>query len=575
MKKLLAIILAALMLVSLVTGCGAGNETPADETPAAESAEAPAQEDSAAADEPEIQDEAPAADSEESAPQYEKVSYDLPLYPDGAKFSFFYALRGGQGTSMPGRDDSANVFWTKIQEELNVDFDFQEPGEQVVSEKFNLLIASGDFTDIICENMVSMEGAAYTGGYDKAIDDDIYIDLMEYIEYAPNYAYYALGDEANRKVCVTDAGRIGAFFTISNESDMPNLGLTVNADYLAATGLDMPTTISEWLVVAEAMKNNGVQYPIDANSGGSIMNGQFMNAMGASLTTGFLVEKESGNFVFGPTTPETREYIELFIDCFDKGWIDPDWTVNSGMENPKFNQGLLSTKDSMAEHISTNFANYGINLEPCPIIRREGYGPGQTAIVSMSTSNTNAGGGMVITTACDDIEGAMKFFDWCYSDEGADICNYGWTEGETYYVEDGQKFITDFYTSRSDLGFGNKSIYTSDGDFGLKYPNMTYYVADDIYKTAAQLWTSDTSTESAIYLSLPSAVRLTSEESESLSSQIADLETYVESTVFRWLCKEDPLTDEAWDEYVATCQSMRMDEIQAAYEAAYDRYLAK
>ncbi len=571
MKKLLAVFLAALMLLCIVAGCTADTTKNEESAPADESAEQ-----SQTADEP-TPEEVPSEEAapEENVSQYEKVSYELPLYPDGSEFSFFYALRGGQGTSMPGRDDEINVFWTKVQEELNVDFVFQEPGEQVVSEKFNLMVASGDYTDIICENMISMEGSAYVGGYDKAIADDVYVDLMNYMEYAPNYSYYALGDEANRKVVVTDGGHIGAFLTITDEDEKPSLGLTVNADYLAATGLDMPTTISEWLVVAEAMKNNGVMYPIDSNSSGSIMNGQFMNAMGASLTTGFLIDKETEEFVFGPTTPETREYIELFIECFDKGWIDPDWTVNAGMENPKFNQGLLATKDAMGEHISTNFETYGINLEPCPIVRREGYGPGQKAIVSASTSHVSAGGGMVITTACEDIEGAMKFFDWCYSDEGADICNYGWNEGETYYVEDGQKFITDFYKARSDLGFGNKSVYTSDGDFGLRYINMTYYVADEMQKKAADLWVSDTSIESAIYLSLPSAVRLTAEESESLSSQIADLETYVESTVFRWLCKEDELTDAAWEEYVATCQSMRMDEIQAAYEAAYERYLNK
>lgn len=575
MKKLLALFLVALMILGLFAGCSSKTEE----------AEAPGEEvvqESAAAEEP-VPEEAPPAEEAppvEEAPQeegsvYEQVSYELPLYPDGAEFSFFYALRGGQGSSMPGRDDEINVFWTKVQEELNVDFTFQEPGEQVGTEKFNLMVASGDFTDIVCENMISMEGSAYTGGYDKAIEDDIYIDLMDYIEYAPNYAYHGLADDANRKVIVTDGGHIGAFLTIANEDEKPSLGLCVNADYLASTGLEMPTTINEWLVVAEAMKNNGVQYPIDTNSSGAIMNGQFMNAMGASLTTGFLIDKETEEFVFGPTTPETREYIELFIDCFDKGWIDPDWTVNAGMENPKFNQGLLSTKDAMGEHISTNFDRYGINLEPCPIIRREGYGPGQKAIVSAVTSRVSAGGGMAITTACEDIEGAMKFFDWCYSPEGADICNFGWNEGETYYVEDGQKFITDFYKSRSDLGFGNKSIYTSDGDFGLRYINITYYVADEMQKKAADLWVSDTSTESAIYLSLPSAVRLTAEESETLSSQIADLETYVESTVFRWLCKEDELTDAAWEEYVATCESMKMADIQAAYEAAYERYLNK
>ena len=35
--------------------------------------------------------------------------------------------------------------------------------------------------------------------------------------------------------------------------------------------------------------------------------------------------KESGDMVFGPTTAETKEFFELFIQCMNNGWIDPDW----------------------------------------------------------------------------------------------------------------------------------------------------------------------------------------------------------------------------------------------------------
>jgi len=56
----------------------------------------------------------------------------------------------------------------------------------------------------------------------------------------------------------------------------------------------------------------------------------------------------------------------------------------------------------------------------------------------------------------------------------------------------------------------------------------------------------DPSNETAIYLNLPNAVALTSEERAVLTTLISDLDTYIQSTFFGWMCKTVPFDDAAW-----------------------------
>lgn len=576
MKRMLSLVMAAVLLLGCLTACG--------QTPAVESASAPAEPVSvtetpaptqAPAAEPDSTEDS-ATEPEETENPYEKVSYTLPLFEETAEFSVFYPSRNANLAAMPSHDSGEFPFWARVQENFNVDLTFQEPNQDVCAEQCNLMLASGDYTDLIFESMVNSTGSAYSGGYDQAIEEDIYVNLMDHMEYAPNYAYYVLGNDDNRKVVVTDEGNIGAFMKILSEQQKAVIGPCIHSDYLEKSGLDVPTTIPEWMELFEVMHNNGVKYPCDVSNTGNIQGGDFEDAMGACVSTEFLIDAESGDLVFGPTTAETREYIELFIECMDNGWIDPDWISFTGMENPLFADGSIATCDQIYMQLPTIHERLGFEITPCPVAHRDGYEAGQLAIGELAYPLASAGGGIAITTACDDLEGAMKMIDWMYSDEGAEIINYGWVEGETYVVENGQKHVNSFYNENNeDYGCGNKSLYTNDRDFALTNPNLAYYVAQDMQKDAVDGWTVDTSNAAAIYLRLPDSVRLNSEESSELNTLISDLSTYIQTTMLGWMNKTVAFSDAEWETFCDTCDAMSLGDIQAGYEAAYQRYLDK
>lgn len=578
MKKYLSMLLALAMLLTLLGGCGQSQSTPASsaEAETAQSEAVPAPE---AEEAPETPETSQAESTVEEIPEetYERVDYDLPLFEEPFEITAFYPTKqGGGGGSMPPRDNNEFPFWQRLQETLNVDFSFREPMDSVAADQFNLMVASGDMTDIVFESIISTTASAYTGGYDKAIEDEVYVNIAEYMDYAPNYTYFIYGNPDNEKVVVTDGGNIGAFMKIFSEPEKTNIGLTVHKEYLDETGLEAPTTVKEWMEVFEAMAANGVKYPCDVNSSGQIQNGYFTDAIGACISTAFLIDNATGELVFGPTTAETKEYLELFLQCVENEWVDPDWFNNTYMENPLFVDGSVATCQQIGQRLESLAAQYGFGMEPCPLLHREGYEAGQLAIGEVAYPLASTGGGVAITTACEEIETVVGVMDWFYSPEGAELCNYGFVEDETYYIDGDQKFITPFFSATNEnYNFGNKSLYTSDRDFGYVYPNLSYYVAAELQKRANDLWTPDYSNEAAIYLNLPGSVRLTSEESEQLTTLISDLDTYVQSTIFGWMNKSNEFSDAAWDEFVETCQSMHLDEIQAGYEAAYQRYLSK
>lgn len=578
MRKTISILLALIMILSAFSACS-GSGTPQESTPATESqqpsetpSEAPAQPDNTGVPDAPPADGQPEEPSEQTPPEsgLSMVAYNLPLFEDTAELSMFYPIRTGS-SNPPYKEEGKNIFWNTVQEMLNIDITFIEPGQVTASEQFNLMAASDDLPDIISESMVSRSGSAYTGGYDLAIEEGVYVNIADYLDIAPNYNYWLNLGPTNLKAATTANGYIGSFVTINAEERDSGMGLTVNRDYLDATGLDMPDTVGGWLEVFAAMKANGVEYPCNVSAEGGMLEAGISNALGASFSSTFLIDANTDELLYDAIQPELKDYIELFRDCYQKGYIDPDFTSISFLDASKFNNGVYATWDAMAQEIEKYITDYGFNASAAPIIHSDGLGERQTLIGSKDVQMVSDLPGMAITTNCNDIESAVMFLDWLYSEEGLTLANYG-VLGKTYEIVDGTPKITPFYQESDETAsVANKSLYTADGDFGLVLPNLNRDLAGATQLDAYDKWTSDSS--AAKYYSLPSAVALTAEESEAVSSLATDISTYVESQILKWFICEDDFSDTAWDNYVAQIEGMNLQRLKEVYTAAYLRYL--
>ena len=580
MKKLLSILLAITMLTGLLAACGSASTTEAAAS-AAESTvvsvqeapeETPAVE---AEDESEVPEE-PASAVEPEEAELMPADYDLPMYDEPVTLELFYPVRSG---NHPSKSDEKSVFWRRLEDNLGYHFEWTEPYQSAASEQFNLVVAAGDLPHIFFESLLAREGSAYTGGYDVAVEEDVYLDLTPYLEeYAPHYNYL-LQDPQIYNDIVTEEGRIVPFATINSEPAKTGMGPVVNKEYWEATGLGIPSTIDELHELAVAMKGNDVPVPLAVSEEGEIVEGIVSQAMGASFVGQPIIDNATGELILDVTTDETRAYIELFRQWYDEGLLDKDFTSITEMDFTPFNSGNVGTSSGMGFMIDDYYSFYGVYQQPLGVLHADGLGDKEVLLKEWPASPVSSMPGISLTTLCEAdgvVEEAMRLCDFFYSDYGYLVCNYGWVEGETYDIIDGKPITNDFFNDRDmDINVAYKSMYTSDGDFGYVYPNFNFDNGSETLMEAAELWTVPEDQPNAKYTTLPGNMKLNADETGRVSGALLDLQTYVESTVLLWMTGQADLTDATWNEFVSKCQSMNAELILEVYTEAYQRYTAQ
>ena len=239
-KKLLAMLLCLCMILSLLAACGGGN------APAASSAEPAASESSVSAQEPEDEAEPPeearepegseaepVSDLEEASeePAYEDTfSEDAGVWPicdpgeetltiwDGW-FPFFSAF-------FESYDDT--LFFQEMERRTGVKTEFTLVNAEQALEQFNLMVATGDFRDLMHD-----VGQNYTGGLDAAWEDEVIIPIDPLIdEWMPNYKSVLWSDPKFIDDLTSDEGNIYEFSIVRVDPGFPDYGLVIRKDWL-------------------------------------------------------------------------------------------------------------------------------------------------------------------------------------------------------------------------------------------------------------------------------------------------------------------------------------------------------
>ena len=175
MKKALAILLALCMLLGLLTACGSTPEASAS-APQTEAAQ-PTAETKETVPEAAVPSAVDSAETETMDAKNFEIS--MPLTEEPVSLSYF--MRFNPQVQDWCQDLSDNLFYSTLEELSGVHVDFQLLHPMNFNEQFNLQMASGDYADIYCE-----AASGYSGGYDKGVEDEVFLDLTPYIgEYAP------------------------------------------------------------------------------------------------------------------------------------------------------------------------------------------------------------------------------------------------------------------------------------------------------------------------------------------------------------------------------------------------------
>lgn len=571
-KRLLALLLALTMVLALFAGCGAAESAaPASSAPAEESAvaEAPAEVPEAPAEEA-PQEEVSVVEEAPPEPVYEKVPVELPL-GDGEEVSMFLLVPPFV-SPMLGEVGNLSVL-KELTARTGLTFAITEGSYLDGQNAINLMMAAGDYCDVI--NHADL----YASGIDAAVNEEIVIDLSEYIlNDMPNVlASLKAFDVDVLKQITTDSGYMPYFPQIHKAPVVDNFLTGVRKDLMDEQGLSMPTTYEEFHEVLKTINAEyGLQYGLDP--GGydqSLLTGMNLKPGTAGLEGMIVVD---GEVKFAGVEDTMYDYIEMISTWYKEGLIFTDFISYETFDQTNMISAgtLFGNGNVNAQTISeANAAGTGAVVEALPFLTETGseeikvFGNGEIVrcaawSVSSQASDEN------IALIC-------QLVDYIYSDEGSVLFNYG-VEGEAHVLNDAgepewSEMIMTFAGGTTTAAFlyatATPTEYLpgvyDDAKFSYSYTEAMFAAEDYINNSSTGEYDMPFGAEN----------RISSEDSLTAAGLASDLNTYIEETVLSWIVGEQELTEDSWQTYVDNCYSMNLQDIIDIYQGGYDEFMSE
>lgn len=594
-KRILSMLLAVTAVLGLMSGCGSETASSkgssvAEAAPVEESENQVGAADIGSA--LELGAEAAQSAVEEAAatndPSLELYSYEssynmgalttgLPLTEDGETFSLWLSVPPNVGTLFKNGMADHEVF-LKAEEFTGVHIEFLEQSAETSADKFNLMLVSGDYPDLV-------NGMDFTGGNDLAVESDFAMNIAEDIaEYAPNYQDIIDSDPSIIKTITTDEGNVVAFYTFNSEKQGTTEGAWIRGDWLEDLNLENPKTYDQWEEVLTAFKTEkGAEEPLMmpsdmVPSGNFLASGfgiaaTFQSMMGAA----YPYYVEDGEVKFGPLEEGYREYVTLINDWMNKGLISTTFiqdnanpmgdvystNVSTGRSGIFFNGvGMISMFQANLTDADPNgqlIACYDARKNEDDVL----HNANQDSIVGKM--------GITITTACENYELAMKWCDFWYTQDGVLLANYG-ILGESFeFNENGIPYVTELVTNNPDglSLMDTQFMYSTDSVNRINDITKTRSTYTEAGLAARDIW--DYNRDDAN--TLPEAVELNADEADEHSSIYSDINTRLQEGIAQFITGARPM--EEWDSFVEELYDMGIEDCIALQQAAYDRYLAR
>ncbi|MDD6022801.1 MAG: hypothetical protein PUC06_00985 [Oscillospiraceae bacterium] len=579
MKKNSMKLLSLLMMLALVLGmlAGCGNSAPTADADSAsapasavEEAEDPADE-AVEAEEPEEADAAEEeASAEEATPVEEEpagpVPVELPIVEEPVHYSCWMPVAPYVGAMMDLEAFSENIVMVKaISEATNVYIDFNAvAGGFVEQEAFNLMIAGGDYMDIL--GVMNY----YTTGHEGAIEDEVIIDIYDDLkEKCPNYWNLLTSDDNAYMEMRTESGYMGCIAQLLKKAGTENQGMIIRKDWLKAAGMDTPETMDDMEKYLQFCKDNYGAYAYLQYEGKDTDWGAAFNITPA----GFNVM--DGEVVSCYTMDNMKDYLTTMNDWYQKGLFNADFyndtditTVRTDMAND-----LCSFVDGSAEGMSNIFdmnpENTAMELCAIPYPKAEGTDEVHVGFISKLIKNSDT---WSISTQCEqDLDPLFGLINYLYSEEGQLVYNWG-IEGEAFeFDENGEPQWTDLVVNNPDgLNFMFASYLYATGVGSVYYPGVYdmekgFYSYNDDQLEAVDILANLTD---GAY-SMPTYASLTVEEQTEYNGYATDLETYADAELLKFIMGDRSLDE--YDDFVDTLFEMGLQEMIDLNQGAYDR----
>lgn len=551
MKKSFAMLLALLLIFALFAGCAGDKEEAVTAAPTPTAA-------------------TPTAAAPTATPEPEGPTSMYPL-AEPVTISVLGAIYTPR--TIPGIETwQDTIAYQHVSEATNIWLDYTAVLTSSFRETFMIQITSGDYAD-----MVFRFQQYYSGGAEQAIEDGVMVNIADYLEYAPDYVA-AIEGYGYTKDVYTDNGYLPSFYCLYDGPAYINSGPVVRKDLLDELEMDVPVTLDDYYEVLTAMKvAYGMTDAFKLDSVGVPEGDSVASAFGIALYSepmsvnnddGFY--QVDGKVKFGYIEEGFVEYVELMNKWYSEGLISGDF-VNYTKFGSAEDKNIELIQNRTAITYSVGFQEYDQILglmddgtELLPIldpVKSEG-----DTVHLLNLSQTSMDECYSITTGCENIEAAVLWNNYWYTEDGSQWANWG-EEGVTYdYDAGGNIYYTDLVMNNPDGYTTNQTTYVYTMRRGI-YDRGTLDTMNSAEAMSMKdIWANSGDNK----YRLPTFASMTAEESERYNLLMADIITYCAESLVKFVTGEKKLSEVTG--FQDTLKGMNVEECVDIWQDTIDRY---
>lgn len=447
--------------------------------------------------------------------------------------------------------------------------------------KFNVIMASGDIPDLVaCSTANDVNKYGMQG---------LFLSLRDLInEYAPNMVKVfnnpLEGDEIPYDIDVWGSitAADGNIYNIPIISASNAIGAVwgIRTDWLDTLGLSVPETSDELYNVLKAFKEqdpngNGQADEIPLVSGAGGKTGTItplVNAFDAHMD--FYVDSETDTIKYGPVEENYKEALTFLNKLYSEGLIESDyltatrdqWLARAGGNQAGMmfvwpGSGFAATNTEL-QKLDENY-----HFEPIKPLKSPS---------GKQYKDTKTAGNAVMFRTCVSAQTEypveiMRYLDYCFSDEGYLLCNFG-IEGDDYTMVDGVPTYTDKILNNPD-GIDPETIRIQQGTRWQLLPYQNGW--EDNYQAMEKNapWTVaawDTYKGKGLVEAPMPNLPLSEADLSTQASLLAEINTYKDPMIDKFIMGEEPIDN--FDAFVEGINRSGLEELLNMMNDAYTLY---
>ena len=495
--------------------------------------------------------------------------------PEEDRFPAELTIWGTNITGGIGADSNEAVWaWREIQERTGTNITWRHPtyGD---ADAFTLMIATGDWPDLIQTNWNTVPGGAAIYHTDRVIlrlNDLIYGHM-------PNYLT-RLNATGFRHAIEVGEDRNMYFITgIQEPYALSVIGPQIRQEWLDNVGLPAPRTTDELTNVLRAFRDN------DPNQDGRAttpLTGFGIRALGPGATN-FAMEMNlwpfgtslnfyhiNGEVIFGPLTAEFEEGVRWLRMLNEEGLMDPEWATNARADSDgRVMDGTAGympgiQMSGMHNNMAANHPDVEFNVVGVGHLSSTPGGPGfvfhNRFVELLQFAHTS----VAITTRAENPEATARFLDFFWTDEATMLHNFG-IYGVTYtYDANGNPVYTDYMMQHivegtwSTYTFHTSTAWPTFRRFDSFSPTLHPNAAEAMLTWGATMDTSRV---------LPS-LTMSGAAADRVPTIMMDIHTHVEEMFVRFVNGVEPL--DSFPRFRQELLNMNIQEAIDAHQEAFD-----